>query len=67
MLDRGARSFVFLGRSGCDKPSARALVQGLRREGAIVKVIRRDVLNRVDVDIAVALLGSRRKFSPFVN
>ena len=54
MLDRGARNFVFLGRSGCDKPSARALVQDLRREGAIVEVIRGDVLNRSDVDIAVA-------------
>ena len=54
MLDRGARSFVFLGRSGCDKSSAHALVQALRHEGANVEVIRGDVQNRADVDLAVA-------------
>ncbi|KAI0151716.1 polyketide synthase-like protein [Xylariaceae sp. FL1272] len=54
MLVRGAHNFVFLGRSGCDKESARSLVANLRRCGARVEVVRGDVTNRTDVDAAVA-------------
>jgi NAD(P)-dependent dehydrogenase (short-subunit alcohol dehydrogenase family) len=43
MMARGARYFVFLGRSGCDKPSARELVTRLESEGAHVTVTRGDI------------------------
>lgn len=43
MMTRGARNFVMLGRSGCDKPSARDLVERLIRAHANVTVIRGDV------------------------
>ncbi|KAH0536610.1 putative secondary metabolism biosynthetic enzyme [Glutinoglossum americanum] len=49
MLSRGARNFTFLGRSGCDKPSAQDLLQFLERAGASVKVVRGDVVNKDDV------------------
>lgn len=54
MVRRGARNLVFLGRSGCDKPSARDLVSDLEAAGVRVRVVRGDVVNRPDVDAAVA-------------
>ncbi|KAJ2999377.1 hypothetical protein NUW58_g15 [Xylaria curta] len=53
MMARGARYFVFLGRSGCDKPDARDLVNRLEQNGAIVTVVRGDVSNSSDVKSAV--------------
>jgi hypothetical protein len=54
MLARGARKFCFLGRSGCDKPSAQSLVSRLRFAGAMVTVVRGDVSSVADVNAAVA-------------
>lgn len=54
MLSRGARKFVFLGRSGTDKTPARRLVENLQSLGAEVTVIRGDVVNADDVNRAVA-------------
>ncbi|KAI0547924.1 polyketide synthase [Xylaria curta] len=54
MMSRGARHFVFLGRSGADKPSAQRLVSELERAGATVGVVRGDVCNAADVKAAVS-------------
>jgi NADPH:quinone reductase-like Zn-dependent oxidoreductase/NAD(P)-dependent dehydrogenase (short-subunit alcohol dehydrogenase family) len=54
MLSRGARKFVFMGRSGTDKTAARRLVENLQSLGAEVTVIRGDVVNADDVNRAVA-------------
>lgn len=53
MLERGARNFVFIGRSGCDKPRARELVNLLKGAGASVTVVRGDVSNATDVAAAI--------------
>ncbi|KAJ9366241.1 hypothetical protein DTO282E5_9065 [Paecilomyces variotii] len=53
MFIRGARHFTFLGRSGCDKPAARELVDNLRGLGAIVQVVRGDVVDREAVEAAM--------------
>lgn len=53
MLARGARNFVFLGRSGCDKPDAQKLVSRLQGTGANVVVVRGDVSVASDVRTAV--------------
>ncbi len=53
MFDRGARSFVFLGRSGADKPAAKKLVEDLQESGAAVVVVRVDVSCLEDVQNAV--------------
>jgi hypothetical protein len=45
MMLCGARSFVFLGRSGLDKEAARDLVEDLQNMGAYVDVVRGDVGN----------------------
>lgn len=54
MMLRGARNFVFLGRSGCRKPEARRLVSRLRNAGATVTVVQGDVCSQDDVNMAVA-------------
>lgn len=57
MRTRGARNFVFVGRSGCDnsgKPEAAQLVAGLRQSGSRVAVIRGDVANMDNMTEAVA-------------
>ncbi|KAJ4859714.1 KR domain-containing protein [Trichoderma breve] len=54
MMARGARKLCFLGRSGCDKPSASELVNRLRYAGASVTVVRGDVSNEDQVREAVA-------------
>ncbi|KAM0805745.1 KR domain-containing protein [Usnea florida] len=53
MFDRGAQSFVFLGRSGADKPTAKKLVEDLQKSDAAVVVVRGDVSCLEDVQKAV--------------
>ncbi|KAI1851631.1 hypothetical protein JX266_003093 [Neoarthrinium moseri] len=52
-LSRGARNFVFLGRSGGDKPAAKNLIAQLREGGATVFAVRGDVCETHDVARAV--------------
>lgn len=54
MMSRGARKFVFLGRSGLDKEPALRLVEDLSSNGAECKVVRGDVCNIEDVKRTVA-------------
>ncbi|KAG4220523.1 hypothetical protein PC116_g30998, partial [Phytophthora cactorum] len=54
MMARGARHFVFLGRSGADKPSAKQLVSRLEEAGATVGIVRGDVSKAADVTAAVS-------------
>ncbi|KAF9728924.1 Type I Iterative PKS [Paraphaeosphaeria minitans] len=49
MLQRGARKFAFLGRSGLDKPAARKLVRDVEVAGGECVVIRGDVCKEEDV------------------
>uniref|UniRef100_A0A8H7NCH8 Carrier domain-containing protein n=1 Tax=Bionectria ochroleuca TaxID=29856 RepID=A0A8H7NCH8_BIOOC len=59
MVSRGARNFVFLGRSGCDRPEAQELVSRLQGAGANVEVVRGDVSNQEDVNAAVNACAGR--------
>ena len=60
MVSRGARHFIFLSRSGADKPEAAALVKELqelarsKHTNLTVQVIRGDVSVRDDVGRAVS-------------
>ncbi|CAJ2513179.1 Uu.00g012980.m01.CDS01 [Anthostomella pinea] len=54
MMARGCRYFVFLGRSGADKPSAQQLVSRLEKAGATVGIVRGDVSSASDVTAAVS-------------
>ncbi|KAE8163750.1 hypothetical protein BDV40DRAFT_299096 [Aspergillus tamarii] len=54
MMSRGARKFIFLGRSGLQKPAAKRLVNELEEGGAQCNVIKGDITNYTDVHRAVA-------------
>ncbi|KAK8029899.1 polyketide synthase [Apiospora rasikravindrae] len=54
MMERGARRFTFLSRSGVDGQSASKLVADLEEAGALVQVCRGDVTSRDDVERAVS-------------
>ncbi|PYH28434.1 type I polyketide synthase [Aspergillus neoniger CBS 115656] len=54
MMSRGARRFVFLGRTGLAKPAARQIVQELEEAGARCTVATGDVIVYEDVERAVA-------------
>lgn len=56
MVKRGARKFVFVGRTGTDRKPARQLVEDLEAEGADITVIRGDVGVLADVQRAVAAI-----------
>jgi NADPH:quinone reductase-like Zn-dependent oxidoreductase len=53
MMTRGARNFVFVGRSGVDRSSAQQLVSRLEQTGAKVDVVRGDVSSAADINKAV--------------
>ena len=53
MLQRGARCFLFMGRSGTDRPAARTLIEDLRAAGAQVQVERGDVSDPATVKTAL--------------
>ncbi len=52
-MDRGARRFAFLSRSGTDSTQAAILVEDIEKAGATVQVIRGDATSKVDVDRAL--------------
>ncbi|KFY28750.1 hypothetical protein V491_00304 [Pseudogymnoascus sp. VKM F-3775] len=64
MLTRGARHFIFLSRSGADKPEATRLVRELEtissksEEQMTVTIVRGNVGKREDVDRAISLAKS---------
>lgn len=53
MLMRGARYFVFLHRTGLGKPAARTFIEYLSNKGATAEVVRADVGNYEDVELAI--------------
>lgn len=53
MFDRGARKFVFMGRSGLDRQPAQELANHLESKGAIVTVVKGDVTVAKNVTEAV--------------
>jgi NADPH:quinone reductase-like Zn-dependent oxidoreductase/NADP-dependent 3-hydroxy acid dehydrogenase YdfG len=67
MIGRGARHFVFLGRTGHKKPAARRLIEELERDGAHCTVITGDVINYSDVERAVQADGAMVPLSGVVQ
>ncbi|KAI1769842.1 KR domain-containing protein [Hypoxylon cercidicola] len=53
MISCGARSLVFLGRSGLKKPEAKSLVDDLLKRGVRVEVVRGDVSEYDDVEKSI--------------
>ncbi|KAI2621799.1 KR domain-containing protein [Hypoxylon sp. NC1633] len=67
MLKRGARRFAFIGRSGTDKLSAKALIDHLKNNGADVIVSRGDGSVFEDVQAAVQVLDTGKPIGGVVQ
>ncbi|KAL7625210.1 hypothetical protein AAE478_004425 [Parahypoxylon ruwenzoriense] len=59
MVSRRARKFVFLGRSGANKPAARALIQDLELSGCQCTVVTGDVCVKADVEKTIAAVEGK--------
>ncbi|KAJ0295368.1 hypothetical protein COL516b_012632 [Colletotrichum fioriniae] len=66
-LNRQARNFVFLSRSGTDSEQATILVKDLKARGAKVQVLRGDAAVKEDVEKAVASIPDDRPIRGVVN
>ncbi|CAI7646256.1 unnamed protein product [Penicillium discolor] len=58
MMERGARHFAFISRSGDDKPEAAQLTSSLREAGAKPQIFRGDVSNVSDVKNVIEAVTS---------
>ncbi|KAH7311404.1 hypothetical protein B0I35DRAFT_357003 [Stachybotrys elegans] len=67
MMDRGARHFAFLSRSGVDKPEAALLVEDIKKDGALVKVFRADASDEDAVRRVVLSLQEERPIRGVVH
>lgn len=67
MMERGAKDFVFLSRSGTDKAEAAHLVESLKEAGAKVQVYRADASSEGDVANVVAEVSSTRPIRGVVH
>ncbi|PQE28152.1 polyketide synthase protein [Rutstroemia sp. NJR-2017a BBW] len=57
MAEHGARHFIFLGRSGEDRPEAASMIRDFRNAGITMDVVKGSVVNLCDVQKAVELAG----------
>ncbi|OTB00781.1 hypothetical protein M426DRAFT_65238 [Hypoxylon sp. CI-4A] len=67
MMDRGARNFAFLSRSGADKPEAAQVVKGIEEQGAVAQVFRADASDEPAVTKIVADLIKERPIAGAVH
>jgi NAD(P)-dependent dehydrogenase (short-subunit alcohol dehydrogenase family) len=67
MMERGARHFSFISRSGADKPEAADIVQSLQDNGAEVTIFRADAGDEKAVREIVAELQSKRPIRGVVH
>ncbi|KAL7625333.1 hypothetical protein AAE478_004549 [Parahypoxylon ruwenzoriense] len=67
MMERGARHFAFISRSGADKPEAALLIESIKASGASTKVYRADASNEEAVRQVVASLQAERPIRGVVH
>lgn len=67
MMERGARHFAFLSRSGADKPEAAHLVKDIQRAGAEALVFRADASSEEGVKRVVSELQANRPIRGVVH
>ncbi|KAI0969040.1 hypothetical protein F4678DRAFT_440715, partial [Xylaria arbuscula] len=67
MMERGAKHFTFISRSGTDKPEAARLVADIELSGASTQVLRADASNEEDVARIVSSLQAERPIRGVVH
>ncbi|KAI0803477.1 hypothetical protein GGR55DRAFT_682621 [Xylaria sp. FL0064] len=67
MMERGARHFTFISRSGTDKPEAARLVADIEVSGASTQVVRADASNEEDIARIVSEIQAERPIRGVVH
>ena len=67
MMDRGARHFAFISRSGADKSEASQLIESITKAGAVPQVFRGDASNLGDVSRVVGAVTAERRIRGVVH
>ncbi|XXH00688.1 hypothetical protein Hte_007038 [Hypoxylon texense] len=67
MMERGARHFAFISRSGTDKPEAARVVDGIEAQGGFAKVFRADAADEAVVRDVVLELQLERPIRGIVH
>ncbi|KAI1771891.1 hypothetical protein F4818DRAFT_454399 [Hypoxylon cercidicola] len=67
MMERGARHFAFISRSGADRPEAARLIESINASGASTKVFRADATDEEAVRQIVAVLHAQRPIRGVVH
>ncbi|KAI0169553.1 hypothetical protein GGR52DRAFT_592149 [Hypoxylon sp. FL1284] len=67
MMERGARHFAFISRTGADKPEAARLIKSINESGASTKVFRADATDEEAVRQIVAVLHAQRPIRGVVH
>ncbi|KAI1346694.1 hypothetical protein F5Y01DRAFT_264504 [Xylaria sp. FL0043] len=67
MMERGARHFTFISRSGIDKPEAARLVADVELSGASTQVVRADASNEEDIARTVSEIQAERAIRGVVH
>ncbi|TAQ89187.1 hypothetical protein B7494_g2486 [Chlorociboria aeruginascens] len=67
MRSKGAKNFIFLSRSGADKPDAARVVDALLQSGATATVFRADASNEAEVAKVVAAVSATNTIKGVVH
>ena len=67
MMERGCKNFVFISRSGADKPEAAQVTASLQKAGASVRVFRADATIEKDVMGVVADVSATHQIRGLVH
>lgn len=58
MIERGARRFAFMSRSGLGNEQTAACIHGLEARGIVCQIIKGDACNKSDIDVAIRSIPS---------
>lgn len=58
MIERGARRFAFMSRSGLGNEQTAACIHGLEASGIVCQIIKGDACNKSDIDVAIRSIPS---------
>ena len=66
-MEKGAKHFAFISRSGADKPEAAQLIKSITKAGASSQVFRADASNEQDVISVVSEISAMRPIHGVVH
>ena len=67
MMERGATSFVFISRSGADKPEAAQVIESIKKAGFDAQVFRADASETAEVIKVVKAVSEKRPIRGVVH